>query len=108
MPAATVAAIPESATRAERTALRILQIAVVAIVAAVSIRKEFELDRFFIPKETVMHAAAFAAGWLALTRSRRLPSTRVDLLLLAALLLSAASAVLATNPWLGARALAAA
>jgi O-antigen ligase len=103
---ATEAAIPAAATRAERTALRVLQLAAVAIVVAASIRKEFELDRFFIPKEIVLHAAAFAAGWLALARSRRLPSTWVDLLLLGALLLSAASAVLAANPWLGARALA--
>jgi O-antigen ligase len=105
-PAAPEAGLPAPATRAERTALRILQIAAVAIVVAASIRKEFELDRFFIPKEMVLHAASFAAGAFALARSRRLPSTRIDLLLLGALLLSVASVVFTANPWLGARALA--
>lgn len=98
-----VAATP---TGAERFALRILQLAAIAIVAAVSIRKEFELDRFFVPKELVLHLAALFAGLLTLARSRRLPTSRIDFLLLGFILLGAGSALFATNPWLAVRALA--
>lgn len=95
-----------AATGAERLALRVLQLGAIAVVFAVSIRKEFELDRFFIPKELVLHLAACLAALLAWRGVRRIPFTRVDLLLVGWLVLGALSAAFATNPWLATRALA--
>lgn len=86
-----------------RFALRVLQTGAVAVVLAVTTFFAFELDRFFVPKELVLHAAALLAGAFALRRIRR---TRLDLFLLGFLLLSTASAVLAQNRWLGLRGLA--
>lgn len=86
-----------------RAALHILRIAAIAVVLAVSTFFAFELDRFFVPKELVLHAAALVAGLLSW---RRIALTRRDRLLLAFLLLCAISAALAANRWLGLRALA--
>jgi O-antigen ligase len=83
-------------------ALRVLQLGAVAVVLVVAVMHVFELDRFFIPKELVLHLTAFFAGWAA----TRTAMTRVDRLLALFLLLSAISAVFATNPWLAVRALA--
>ena len=93
------------ATRAERAALRVLQLAAVAVIVAVATYKVFELDRFFVPKEVAFQLAAFLAGLLALGASRRSEATRVDLWLIGFLALSAVSAALSTNLWLAARAL---
>jgi O-antigen ligase len=97
---------PVGPTPFERGALRILQIGAVAVVLAVSTDTVFELDRFFVPKELVLHLTAFAAGLLALNAVRRRQFTRVDFLLLGFLGLSTVSALGATNPWAAARALA--
>jgi O-antigen ligase len=94
------------AGRPERLALRVLQAGAVAVVLAATTYKVFELDRYFVPKELVLHLTALLAGLLALRAFRRAPFSRVDLLLLAYLGLGLVSAVLATNPWLAARALA--
>ncbi|HEX8407677.1 MAG TPA: O-antigen ligase family protein [Thermoanaerobaculia bacterium] len=121
----------ETATRAERLALRVLQLGAIAVVVAASLHRGFDLDRFLVPKEIALHATALLAGLLTLRRgsvSRKdepnvgrgfsppLPGEggtthnstihRIDLALLAFVLLSAVSAVFATNPWLGMRALA--
>ena len=93
-------------TRAERLALRALQLGAIAVVVAVSTRHIFDLDRFLIPKELALHATALLGamfGWRAI---RRLTLTRIDALLLGYLLLGAISALLATNRWLGIRAFA--
>lgn len=82
---------------------RVLQLGAIAVVLAVSTFFAFELDRFFVPKELVLHATAVIAGLLAI---RRIELTRIDWLLLGFLALSIASAVFATNPWLAARAVA--
>src|SRR3954447_1220704 len=87
-------------------ALRVLQIGAIAVVLAVTTFHAFELDRFFVPKELVLHAAAALAGLLALRALWRTNLTRVDLLLAGYLGLSALSALFATNRWLGFRALA--
>lgn len=97
---------PILATPAQRTALRILQVALVAVILAAATWKSFELDRFFVPKELVLNLAALLAGVLCLGAARRLQMSRVDMLLGAFLALSAASAALAQNPWNGVRALA--
>ncbi len=85
----------------ERGALRVVQLGAVAIVLAVSPREVFDLDRFLVPKELVLHATVFIAGWLVL---RRIALTRIDWLLLGYLALSALSVVFAANIWIGMRA----
>src|SRR4051794_35763815 len=87
-------------------ALRVLQLGAIAVVLAVTTFHAFELDRFFVPKELVLHLAAALAGLLAMRRLWRMSVTRVDLLLAGYLALSALSALFATNRWLAFRALA--
>jgi len=87
----------------ERAALRIVQLGAIAVVLAASPREVFDLDRFLVPKELVLHATALLAGLLLF---RRIRFTRIDWFLLAYLLLSAVSVIFATNPWMGMRAVA--
>jgi hypothetical protein len=56
---------PEGASAAERWALRALQLGAVAVVLAAVTDKAHELDRFFVPKEFILHLTAVAAGILA-------------------------------------------
>ena len=102
----SVAAEPLGPTRAERAALRLLQLGAVAVVLAASTHRTFELDRFFVPKELALHLTALLAGVLAAGAFRRAGLTRVDLLLAGYLVLSAVSALLAANGWAALRALA--
>jgi hypothetical protein len=92
--------------RGARFALRILQLGAVAIVLAAVTWREFELDRFFVPKELVLHVTALLAAGALLRGARELRFTRVDALLGGFLLLSALSALLATNGWVAMRAFA--
>jgi hypothetical protein len=94
------------ATRAERLALRILQLGAVVVVVAAAAYRAYELDRFFVPKELTLHLTAVLVGLLTVRAFRRVRFTWTDLLLFGFLLLGVISAALATNPWLGARALA--
>lgn len=87
----------------EQLTLRILQVGAVAAVLAVSLHYAFELDRFLVPKELVLHLTAALAG---ITAVRRVALGRVDRLLLLFLLLSGVSAIFATNRWLALRAVA--
>ena len=64
----------------------------------------FELDRYLVPKELVLHVAAFGSALLALRHVRRIPVATVDLPLAGFALLSVVSAGFATNPWLALRA----
>jgi O-antigen ligase len=80
-----------------------MQAGAIAVVLAVCDVKLFELDRFFIPKELVLHATA--AMSLLLTW-RRVTMSRVDRLLVAFIVLSAISAAWSANAWLGLRGLA--
>lgn len=89
-----------------KPALRVLQIGAIAVVVAVTTFHAFELDRFFTPKELVLHLTAVLGGLFALRGVRQLAATRADRLLLGYLALSALSALLATNRWLSFRALA--
>lgn len=84
--------------RRERLALRTMQLGAMAVVLAVSTRHAFELDRFFVPKELVLHATAFIAAALVVRR--------VELLLGIYLFAGVLSAAFATNRWLGMRGLA--
>src|SRR5437588_6677553 len=89
-----------------RFALRVLQIGAIAVILAVTTFHAFELDRFFVPKELVLHLAAALAGLVTIGALWRMNVTRVDLLLAGYLALSALSALPATNRWLAMRALA--
>lgn len=83
----------------------VLQVGLVAVVFAVLPFKLFELDRYFVPKELVLHVAAIVT--FALLFSRALPE-RVDAadgLMALFLVWSLASALFATNYWLALRAL---
>src|SRR5687767_512739 len=90
----------------DRRALRILQAGAIAVVVIATTYKAFELDRFFIPKELTLHLTALAAGLMSLRAFRRTAFSKVDLLLILYLLVSAGSAIFATNIWVAARALA--
>ena len=82
--------------------LRVLQLGAIAVVLVATVHHSFDLDRFLVPKELVLHVTALIAG--AFTFRTR--TTRADYAILGFLLLSAVSVVFATNPWLGVRALA--
>lgn len=86
-----------------RIVLFVIQLGAIAVVLAASPRTLFDLDRFLVPKELALHATAVIAGVFSWRAMRR---TRLDWLLLGFLALSATSALLATNKWLGLRALA--
>src|SRR5690606_10166957 len=60
------------ATSAERRALRVLQLGAIFVVLAAVTWKTYELDRFFIPKEFVLHLTAFA-GLIHLRRNVQAP-----------------------------------
>lgn len=79
----------------DRASLRALQVGVVAVVLVVSTNKEFELDRFFVPKELILHLTALVAGLFALHSFRHVRLGTADLLLLGFVAVSAASAFLA-------------
>ncbi|HEY8258462.1 MAG TPA: O-antigen ligase family protein [Gemmatimonadales bacterium] len=85
-------------------ALRVLQLAGLAVVIAALPLPIFELDRYTIPKELVVELAAFAAAALCLSSARRLSVVAVDVPIVGYLLLSILSAMLATNGWLAFRA----
>lgn len=91
---------------ASAAALAALAIGALGVALVALPYKTFDLDRFFVPKELVLHAAAAVAVLALLARAERLTLTRVDTLLGAFIALSALSALLATNRWLAWRALA--
>lgn len=93
------------ATAAERRALRVLQVGAVLVVLAAVTWKTYELDRFFIPKELVLHLTAIG-GLIAVRRSLRTPRFGwVDVLLALHLVLGIASSIFATNHWVALRGL---
>lgn len=93
-------------THAERVTLRVFQAGAIAVVLAATPYKSFDLDRFFVPKELVLHLTALVVTVLCLLRARRLALGRVDQLLGLFLALGIASALFATNWWLAERAVA--
>ena len=64
----------------------------------------FDLDRYQVPKELVLHSTALVGLAVLLPGWRRIRFTTVDLLLLLALLWTWAATLLATNPWIAGRA----
>lgn len=82
-----------------------LALGALAVVPAAATYKVFELDRFFVPKELVLHLTALLAGILALKAFRRTRLRGVDVMLVAFLLVGALSSLFATNEWAAMRAL---
>lgn len=78
----------------------------VAMVLAAAPYKVFDLDRFFVPKELVLHVTALLLAFACLRRAHTFALTRVDVLIAAYLALSGVSALFAGNHWLAERALA--
>src|ERR1041385_2215520 len=93
-------------TARDRLSLHVLQIGAVAVVLAALPYKAFDLDRYFVPKELVLHIAAALTALLLITRRRRLTLSTIDVVLIAFLGVSLLSAVLATNVWAAERAFA--
>ncbi len=96
---------PASSTR-DRIARSILQVGAVAVVLAALPYKAFDLDRYFVPKELVLHVCAAAAAMLCISHRKRIAVSVVDAMLAAFLLVSAVSLLVAANQWAAQRALA--
>jgi O-antigen ligase len=90
---------------ADRTIRTLIQLGVVFAVVVALPYKLFELDRYFVPKELVLHAVALLVCVFLLARRRSLSFDRADGLLALFLLWSVGSALFATNHWLAQRAL---
>ena len=88
-----------------RATTALLQIGVVAVALAALPYRVFELDRYFVPKELVLHGAAVLLAVPLLARRREGRPDAADALLALFLAWSAASALFATNYWLAQRAL---
>src|SRR5687768_14828196 len=84
----------------------LLQLGAIAVVFAASPTRAFDLDRFLVPKELVLHVTALLAGLFAIRAVRRSQGSWIDLALSGYLVLGVLSAGFATNPWLAARAVA--
>lgn len=97
-------ALPSAPTPFDRAALLVLQFGGVAVVVAAAAYKQFELDRFFVPKELVLHVVATLATLCCLARASTLRLARIDQLLGLFLALGLISALFATNWWAAGRA----
>ncbi|HEX2166779.1 MAG TPA: O-antigen ligase family protein [Longimicrobiales bacterium] len=91
--------------RSEILALRALQIGALAAVLVSVPWKEFELDRFYVPKELVLHLTAVTAGLFGLRAVRSMRFTAIDVLLMAFVAAGAVSSLFATNGWIAMRSL---
>jgi O-antigen ligase len=98
-------AILADTTTTTAAALLVMQAAAFLIVLAALPYSVFELDRFTLAKELVLHVAALASVLLCLVSARRLTVFMVDAPLVGFLALSTFSTLLAANGWLGFRAL---
>src|ERR1051325_7024959 len=87
-------------------ALLLLQLGLLAVVIAVLPYKLFELDRYFVPKELVLHVVALLVTIVLLVRQRAFTVDLADQLLAVFVLWSVTSSALATNWWLAQRSLA--
>jgi O-antigen ligase len=86
-------------TAAVRVALFILAAGAISVVLAAAQYKTFDLDRYFVPKELVLHLSAASVALLCVFRCRRFSISIVDLLLFAFLLSGLVSAAFALNGW---------
>jgi O-antigen ligase len=93
-----------TADKRERLALHLVQLGVLVVVLIALPYKTFDLDRFFVPKELVLHVTAVGAALLCLGGSRKLSVSAADVCLAGFLLVSLVSAAFAQNWWLALRA----
>ena len=84
----------------------VIQAGVILVVIVALPYKLFELDRYFVPKELVLHVAALIVALMLVARRRSLSFDVVDGLLALFLLWSVASAIFSTNHWLAQRSVA--
>ena len=89
-----------------RVSTLLLQLGLVAVVVVVLPYKLFELDRYFVPKELVLHVVALVAALSLVAGARAVRYDLADKLLAFFLAWSVASALFATNYWLAQRAVA--
>jgi O-antigen ligase len=68
--------------------------------------KIFELDRYFVPKELVLHLVALAGAIVLIAKRASIRQGKLDVLLLVFVAWNFVSAVFATNHWVAQRALA--
>lgn len=86
-------------------AVELLWFGAVGVILAVIPGDQLVSDRYAYPKELALHVFGILALVSCLIASRRLRADAVDALLAAFLLLGAASAAVATNPWFALRGL---
>lgn len=84
--------------------MRILQAGLIAVVLVALPFKVFELDRYFVPKEAILHAVALLLAATVLLRARRWRWDSADSLLLIFVAWSGLSAMFASSWWLAQRA----
>ncbi len=99
---------PATPARGDRVAPLLLPLGALAVVLVATPYKSFDLDRYFVPKELVLHLTATVAALILLMTAsrRRLGLSLIDTSLTVFLILSAISAAMATNAWLSTRAVA--
>lgn len=88
-----------------RACTLVIQLGLFAVVVAALPFKLFELDRYFVPKEAAMHAAALLLATAMMARARHTRVDAADILLATFVGWSVLAAVFATNHWLAQRAL---
>src|SRR5207253_11279862 len=66
IPEVTAAYEPSAPAHAGRLALRVLQLGAIVVVLIATTYKPYELDRFFLPKELILHLTAVLAALLVL------------------------------------------
>ena len=93
-------------TAREKAALLVIQLGAIAVVLMALPYKAFDLDRYFVPKELVLHTAAGVAALLLIGALRRVTLNVIDVLLIAFLVVSVLSSAFAINLWAAERALA--
>ncbi len=98
------AAAPSGAR--DRVALYVLQAGAIAVVLIAMPYKAFDLDRYFVPKELVLHLCAAIAAIRIIAKRGQITMRSIDFLLALFLIESAISAAFATNGWAAERALA--
>ena len=99
-----IASQPEA--KSDWLATAILCVGVIVVMLAALSLKVFELDRYFVPKELVLNAAALLLIGVVIARPKESNWNISDGLLGMFLLWSIVSALFATNHWLAQRALA--
>jgi O-antigen ligase len=99
-------AVQSAPTPRDRVALHVLQLGGIAVVLAAAPYKAFDLDRYFVPKELVVHICATAAALLCISARKKITVTVLDVLLTLFLATSVVSSALAINHWVAQRALA--